>query len=200
MSESIQERVARLLSEGLDYYGMYETTKAIIAWQEALELDPSNEDARDYLSAADRRNVPRDRDSKGSVGDRKAESTLESMTKAARDLIRQGSYDEALDVLRASSAADLFNIDIESTIELVRSRLIKQYREKVGDTTAIPMLRADAAAIRTFNLPSDAGFMLSLVDGATSVADVISLSGMDDFESMRILQGLLEAGIVEIRE
>lgn len=200
MSESVQEHVARLLSEGLDYYGMYETTKAIVVWQEALELDPSNDDARDYISAADRRSVPRDQDVKGPADDGNAESALEAMTKGARELIRQGSYAEALDMLRGSSAGYRFNIEVESTIELVRSRLIKQYRERVGDTTSTPMLRADAAAIKNFNLPSDAGFVLSLVDGTTSVADVISLSGMDDFEAMRILRGLLETGIVEIRE
>ena len=49
-----------------------------------------------------------------------------------------------------------------------------------------------------FNLPTTAGFVLSLVDGSTSVNDLMSLSGLDAFDTLRILTGLIDAGIVEI--
>ena len=57
-------------------------------------------------------------------------------------------------------------------------------------------VKASTDAITKFNLPSDAGFLLSLVDGSTSVADLVSLSGMDAFEALRTFRGLLETGIV----
>ena len=41
--------------------------------------------------------------------------------------------------------------------------------------------------------------MISLIDGTTRVADLISLSGMDAFEALRILGNLLDADIVELR-
>jgi hypothetical protein len=49
-----------------------------------------------------------------------------------------------------------------------------------------------------FNLPAQAGFMLSLIDGDTSVGDIVSLSGMDSFEALRVLNGLVDAGIVSL--
>ena len=51
-----------------------------------------------------------------------------------------------------------------------------------------------------FNLPATAGFVLSQVDGATSVTDLVSLSGLDEFDTLRILSHLLDAGIVEFMQ
>jgi hypothetical protein len=39
-----------------------------------------------------------------------------------------------------------------------------------------------------------------MVDGTTSVADLISVSGMDAFEALHTLSSLMEAGIVEMRD
>jgi hypothetical protein len=52
--------------------------------------------------------------------------------------------------------------------------------------------------ITRFNLPADAGFMLSLIDAKTSFDELLSLSGMEPFEALRIFAGLLDAGIVGV--
>jgi actin-like ATPase involved in cell morphogenesis len=41
--------------------------------------------------------------------------------------------------------------------------------------------------------------MLSLIDGTTGMADLISLSGMDAFEALRIVGNLLDSEILEMR-
>ena len=51
--------------------------------------------------------------------------------------------------------------------------------------------------IMRFNLPADAGFVLSMMDGRTGVNDIVALSGMDPFEAMRLVHKLCAAGIVE---
>jgi hypothetical protein len=49
-----------------------------------------------------------------------------------------------------------------------------------------------------FNLPANAGFVLSMVDGRTSVNEILALSGMDPFDAVRVVSKLLGAGIVEV--
>jgi hypothetical protein len=48
-----------------------------------------------------------------------------------------------------------------------------------------------------FNLPPDAGFVLSMVDGHTRVDELVTVSGMDPFDALHLLCRLETAGIVE---
>jgi tetratricopeptide (TPR) repeat protein len=190
MSESKEQRIARLLNEGLEHYGTGEVAEAILAWEEVLVLDPQNPDARDYVQTADRRKYPRPA-KQGSVS-----SAVKALSEEARQLTAGSRFEDALELLRSAAEADPSSLELQAALELVRSRLLREYRERVGDLDALPVLKASADAITKFNLPSDAGFLLSLVDGSTSVAELVSLSGMDAFEALRTFWGLLETGIV----
>jgi predicted transcriptional regulator len=66
----------------------------------------------------------------------------------------------------------------------------------VGGGQTVPRLLVDLAEVTRYNLHTDAGFLLSLLDGATTVEDLVSLSGMDAFDALRILNNLIDAGIV----
>jgi hypothetical protein len=77
--------------------------------------------------------------------------------------------------------------------------LLRVYRARVGSGAAVPAVRIPAQQVMQFNLPAAAGFLLSLVDGSTSVDDLMAVSGMDPFDALRALSNLLQAGIVESR-
>jgi hypothetical protein len=85
-------------------------------------------------------------------------------------------------------------LDVPGTSS-VRSRLVRYARH--GRLKDVPA-RMGLEQVMKFNLPAHAGFLLSLVDGNTSMGDVVSLSGMDVFEALRVLNGLLEAGILAV--
>ncbi|MCZ6785444.1 MAG: hypothetical protein O7G30_19280 [Proteobacteria bacterium] len=195
MSESKEERVSRLLNEGLEHYGMGEVAKAILVWEEVLVLEPKSADAVDYIRTADRRKHPRPPKNAAGSGD----AAIRSIAEEAQTLIQAEGFEEALDLLRSAAEAQPTSLEIQANLELVRSRLYRRYRERVGDLEQVAVLNADPNAITKFNLPSDAGFMLSMIDGATSVEDLISLSGVDAFEALRLLQGLLDTGIVVLK-
>ena len=61
-----------------------------------------------------------------------------------------------------------------------------------------PQLRLDPASIARYNLSANAGFLLSRLDGSTSVDELVSLSGMDAFETLRILNRLIDAEIIGV--
>jgi tetratricopeptide (TPR) repeat protein len=193
VSAAKDERVAGLLEKGLEHYGLGEVGKAILAWEEVLVLDPGNSDALDYIKTADRRRLPR--------GEKQEEapSAVRSLAAEAGGLVAAARFEEALELLRSAAEADPMSLEVQAHLDLVRARLLRGYRERVGDLAAVPVLKAGADAITKFNLPKDAGFLLSMIDGATCAEDLISLSGMDSFEALRVLHGLLESGIVELR-
>ena len=195
MGTSDEDKIGELLREGLDHYGADEIGRAIQTWEQVLALDPENAEAKDYLQTADRRSVPRPPSGPAPLKpSSKAEILLDT-----RERILDQDYEGALGFLSGADAAEQTGLELQAMTELVRSRLLSSYHERVGALASIPELLVDAGKITQFDLPPDAGFVLSLVDGATSVADMISVSGMDPFDALRILQGLLESEIVSMR-
>jgi hypothetical protein len=81
---------------------------------------------------------------------------------------------------------------------MVRCQLLKQYRDRVGDPRARVRVVASKEQIGRYQLAADAGFLLSQIDGTTSIGDVVSLAGMDAFHAYRILDRLLKARLVEV--
>lgn len=193
---SKDEEIARLLAVGLDAYGMGEVSEAMIAWREALRLDPANREARDYIQSADRRQAP---DLPGDRGTGPDPDPAAELVREARRLLHNGDFETALDLFVTASEQAPDRLETQGYVDMLRSRLFKLYRARVGDLDTVPELRVDPASITRFNLPTDAGFVLSLVDGRTPLCDVISLSGMDAFEALRVMHGLVDARIVEIR-
>lgn len=188
MGDSKPDAVARLVQQGLDHYGTGEVRHAVQCWREALELDPGHADAREYLEAA-LEDLP-----EGEAPGR-APDPLEE----AQNLLQEGREEEALERLEAAAAADPERLDLHGYIDLARSRLLKRYRERFAVECGVPELLLSAHEVMRFDLPSEAGFLLSLVDGTTPVKDLVSLSGMDEFRALRLLARLVDQGILEVR-
>lgn len=192
MAESLADQVSALLAEGLDHYGCDEIGSAIKAWRAVLAIDPGNSEAIDYLETADRRDQRR-----LPLPDQMSD-TIRNIVFAAHQTIADDDWEGALDLLHSAGGTEPTGLEFEATIEIVRSNLLRQYKERVGDLSSVPVLRA-SSDLRSFNLPADAGFVLSLIDGTTPLSDLVSLSGMDAFAALRIVRNLIEARIVEMR-
>jgi hypothetical protein len=136
------------------------------------------------------------------MSDRKATSEqgdgVDALLGEAQAAMRREDLEGALQLFQTAARLDPDCFDIEGYVDLVRSRLLKRYRERLGDLQAVPRLIVERDRITRFQLPVDAGFMLSLVDGFTSFEQLVSLSGMAAFEAFRILSGLLDAGILGV--
>jgi hypothetical protein len=124
--------------------------------------------------------------------------SLSTLLEDAQLLLRGRDYEGALDLYQMAASLDPGRIELEGFVDLLRSRLAQRYRERIGDPGRIPKLLVPLDQITGVNLPADAGFVLSLIDGRTSFDELLSLSGMGPFEALRIFAGLLDAGIVEV--
>ncbi len=186
MSPASEQKVSSLLQQGLELYGTGDVARAFLLWSEALELDPGNEEALDYMRDADRRAKPRGGN---------AEIGVPSLVDDARRLLRSEDEAAALELLASAPAAR--GLEHEAMIELLRARLFQRYRVELGDLSQVPrVIAAGKNDLESRNLPSNVGFLLSMIDGVIPLSDLISVSGMDRFEALRSIGRMHEAGIV----
>jgi hypothetical protein len=171
---------------------MDEIPSAILSWEKVLEIDPGNAGALDFLQSADWSTKPC-----APRHDTMASAST-ALLQEAGVLMHQAEFGAAFDLLRSASGPGFSGLEFEATLDLVRSCLHRGYREHFKDLERIPRLTGDSEDVTQLDLPSDAGFFLSMIDGSTSLADVISLSGMDALEALHNLNALLDAGVVEL--
>jgi tetratricopeptide (TPR) repeat protein len=196
MPESRSEQLARLMRQGLDFFAFDDVEQAVRCWREVLRLDPGHREAREYLRSA----LGDGEEAEGPDGAAEgAEPGQGELAAEARERLRAGDLDGAFELLSQAERRDPDALEVQSLLDLVRSRLTHRYRERIGDGRQVPRVQVGPDEMLKYNLPATAGFVLSLVDGATSVEDVLALSGLDAFETLRVLSGLVDAGIVGLR-
>lgn len=186
MSEASERKVSKLLQQGLERYGTGDVPRAFLIWGEVLELDPGNSEALDYMRDADRRTRPRG----GS-----AASGSPSVFADARRLLQSDDEEAALELL--TDAPTTGSLEDEAMIELIRARLFRRYLDELGDLSQVPrIVENEEDNLKSRNLPSNVGFLLSMIDGLTPLCDLVSVSGMDRFEVLQSVSRMHRAGIV----
>lgn len=187
MAESKEAKIARLLQEGLDHYGEGRADEAGRCWGEVLFLDPESREARDYMESLE---------GEGGFEGERTQGAGSSIAADALQLMHEGHLEASLELFETLTRRESDPLEVHGYLEMVRSKLLDQYREQVGGLDAVPRVELAGPELMHINLPSTTGFLLSLVDGSTSVHDLISLSGMDAFDTLRVLNGLVDAGVV----
>jgi len=103
------------------------------------------------------------------------------------------------DYARSLSAAELqlgLNPDDESAQQYAsnsRTRLETRYTTRIGSLDYIFNLAVPPAKVKWLGLDPQAAFLLSLVDGQTTVAEVLDICQMGRLEALRVFTELLEA-------
>jgi tetratricopeptide (TPR) repeat protein len=191
MSESKEEQISRLMEEGLLHYGEGRMDEAGDCWREVLRLEPGHPEALDYMRSAgfDTGEIE--------LSEVVGEADV-GLLADALELFRRGESQESLEMFETLARENPHRMEIQGYLELVRSHLFEYYRERAPDPSTVLKVAITPAEMMRFNLPANAGFVLSMVDGSTSVNEILSLSGMDPFEAVRVVNKLLEVGIVEV--
>jgi hypothetical protein len=63
----------------------------------------------------------------------------------------------------------------------------------------IPILILERAQLTQLHLDHHAGFLLSLMDGTTTVETLLDVSGMQADEALRLLDDLIRQGVVALK-
>jgi tetratricopeptide (TPR) repeat protein len=183
------DEIGRLMARGLDLYALGQVEEATACWRRVLAIDPSHGEARDYLQAAGTDTEP--------PPPRAAPRTPpDGLLAEALVLLRAGDVPEALGLLESLARHEPANLEVQAFLELTRAAALRVFRARVGSGEGVPRLKIPQAEVLKYNLPAAAGFLLSMIDGHSSVDELLAVSGMDPFEALRALSNLLDAGIV----
>jgi hypothetical protein len=114
-------------------------------------------------------------------------SDLEVQVHAAPPAPSSGLEEVELDELPAGAEADLLE-EIGQT-----------YLSRLGGRGHVPFTVMPPEEALSVPLDHWAGFVLSLIDGTTSIEQVIDASAMPEVEALRVLSDLYEQGIIDVR-
>jgi tetratricopeptide (TPR) repeat protein len=195
VAEPNEQKIARLMAEGLDHYGQDEIDRAVACWRAVLELAPHHEVARDYLEVAGF-GAHRGEQKTAAAG---GTALAAKLLREATTLAERGADAEALELLESATREAPGHLESQAALELLRASLYQRQRVRTKGGAGVLRVRLGPQEILRFNLPPNAGFVLSMIDGHTSAEELVALTAMDPFEALHTIGKLMDAGIVEVR-
>lgn len=110
-----------------------------------------------------------------------------------------GDYTGALAIAEKLLVDDPDNATITSVAENCRTVLRQMYITKIGPMDRVPMVMVPRDQLRWLSIDHRAGFVLSLVDGVSSLEMILDVSGMPELDALRILTELAQQRIISFR-
>jgi hypothetical protein len=108
-----------------------------------------------------------------------------------------GDYSGALEISEQLIAAGAADEDLRLLHDECRRVLLQMYESRIGPLDRVPVVAVDMKEIIWRNLDPSSGFVVSRVDGHGTFEDIIDISGLPRFENCRILDALLQDGIIK---
>lgn len=115
-----------------------------------------------------------------------------------RELYDSGDFRSALVMAEALLEADPEHVEAKACAASCREMLSKKYLGRLGGLGKIPRVAMVPEEIRWLSLDHKAGFLLSCIDGTSSIEEVLDVACMHEFEAIRILHDFRELGVIEI--
>lgn len=127
------------------------------------------------------------------------ERTIDDPAHEMRERFSLGDYTGALEMSELILAGDPGSLEAAECGENCRSVLESMYAARLGPLERIPMVVLPRAQMRWLSMDHRAGFILSLIDGSSSVEMILDVSGMPKLDALRILLELVQQKIVAFR-
>jgi hypothetical protein len=126
------------------------------------------------------------------------ERTIEDPIAEMRERFSLGDYTGALEMAELILAEDPATVEAEECAENCRSVLEKMYAARLGPLSRRPSVLVARAQLRWLSLDHRAGFVLSLIDGTSTLDMILDLSGMPRLDALRILLELVQQKVVAL--
>ncbi len=120
-------------------------------------------------------------------------------TAEMRDKFSLGDYSGALFVAEGLLEDDPANPEALRYAENCRAVLQKMYTARIGPLDRVPIVVVPRDQLRWLSIDHRAGFVLSLVDGVSSLEMVLDVSGMPLLDVLRILYELVQQRVIAFR-
>lgn len=83
--------------------------------------------------------------------------------------------------------------------ELCTERLRAMYQAKLGDLQGVPQVVVRADEVPWLDLDQRSGFILSQVDGVSTYAEIVAISGLGMLETLRLLAELTSKKVIGVQ-
>ncbi|MFO0585978.1 MAG: hypothetical protein U0441_00495 [Polyangiaceae bacterium] len=113
--------------------------------------------------------------------------------------IAAGDYGRALVLAEAALVEHPGDSSLNKHAESCRDKMYRRYLERLGAVDHVPRLAVHAGAITGLALDHRAGFLLSCIDGGSTVEEIIDVSAMPRLDAVRILYELVQEGVIEMK-
>lgn len=84
-------------------------------------------------------------------------------------------------------------------LDAARNALYDTLKSQWPRPEMVPEIRMNATQVMQLKLSPEAGFIFSRIDGVSSVEEILAMSGLDPFTTLRALSQLLRTGVIGVQ-
>ena len=115
------------------------------------------------------------------------------------DRFSLGDYTGALAIAEAVLERDPTNAQASRCADECRAKLIQMYTARVGPLDRVPVVMVAREQLRWLSIDHRAGFLLSHIDGISSLEMILDVSGMPLLDALKILAELSQQRVISFR-
>jgi hypothetical protein len=119
---------------------------------------------------------------------------------AMKDRYAMGDFTGALVVAEGMLETNADDLDAQRYAQTCRDVLTQMYAARLGALTQRVRVAVPGDQIRWLSLDHRAGFVLSLIDGSSTVEELLDISGMNRLDALRILYTLFDQRVISLSE
>ena len=155
--------------------------------------------ANEYAAVQSPLDLPSDAGSEAEALPQMPDAPSQDPSAEMRDKFSLGDYSGALSVAEALLGDDPAHPEALRYAENSRAVLQKMYTARIGPLDRVPIVVVPRDQLRWLSIDHRAGFVLSLVDGVSSLEMVLDVSGMPLLDVLRILYELVQQRVIAFR-
>jgi hypothetical protein len=115
-----------------------------------------------------------------------------------QDRYAVGDFTGALVVAESLLEADPEDEDAKRYAQSCREVLTQMYAARIGPMDQVATVAVPPEQITWLSLDHRAGFLLSLVDGVSSIEEILDISGMTRLDALRIMYTLVQQNVITL--
>lgn len=157
-----------------------------------------SDDARSDTPYARSSRAPRSVGGRMSAPPTVRNAELENLRHQMKDRYATGDFSGALALAESLLEGDRDDLEAQRFATSCRDVLTQMLASRLGTFAQVVVIALSQEELRWLTLDHRAGFLLSLVDGCSTIEELLDISGMARLESLRILSTLIEQRVVRL--
>jgi hypothetical protein len=131
---------------------------------------------------------------------RESQPAVADPTVEMQERFALGDYSGALVMAESMLDENPTHVEAREYAESCRSVLQQMYTARIGPLDRVPIVEVAPDQLRWLSIDHRTGFILSLVDGVSSLEMILDVSGMPPLDALRMLFELVQQRIISVRD